>query len=125
MKMPQPKDAMRGFLAAILLTCFMTALFWVIQHEVPQANSQLVTYMLGQLSVFTGMAVGFYYVTSKSSADKNDVMEHLQLPPPSRGQYGQPLDVNVTNGEDDPVPTEETHTARAPLGLTEDMETRS
>ncbi len=80
MKMPEPKDWMRGTLAVACLVSFMVALFWLLNTTVPQQNEQLVTFMLGQLSIFTGGALGFYFYTSKSSADKNDMLEHLQRP---------------------------------------------
>lgn len=65
---------MRGFLALALLACFMVALFWLMRWVVPEANRDLVTYMLGQLSGFAAAGVLFYFNTSKSSADKNDMI---------------------------------------------------
>lgn len=79
MSWPRPRDAMRSFLAIVLLAAFQVSLFWLFQWEVPQANRDLVVFMLGQLSGFTGAGLAFYFNTSKSSADKNEI---LRLPPP-------------------------------------------
>lgn len=85
--LPRPKDAMRATLAFVLLAAFMLALLWLIREEVPEANQQLVTYMLGQLSIMTAAALAFYFNTSKSSSDKNDMLErtvqHLPSGTPS------------------------------------------
>ena len=61
------KGAMRGFLSLALLIAFMLALFRLIETSVAEENVQLITYMLGQLSVFTGGALAYYFATSKSA----------------------------------------------------------
>lgn len=71
---PRPKDAMRATLSLGVLGAFMIALSWVITNTIPQGNEQLVTYMLGQLSAFASMPLIFYFGTSKSSSDKNDLI---------------------------------------------------
>lgn len=71
---PKPRDAMRAFLALCLLAAFMVALFMLFKIAVPDANRDLVTYMLGQLSGFAGAAFLFYFGTTKSSADKNEML---------------------------------------------------
>ena len=80
MTMPRPRDLMRGFLAIALLTCFMVALFWLMEQVVPAENVDLVTYMLGQLSMLTGGAMVYYFGTSKSSADKNEIIRDRDGP---------------------------------------------
>lgn len=72
------KGVMRGSLSIALLVSFMLALFELISAKVEEQNIQLITYMLGQLSVFTGGALAYYFATSKSSADKNDVIDDMQ-----------------------------------------------
>lgn len=81
MRLPlKAPDVMRGVLALLLLGAFELALFWLFQFEVPQTNRDLVVFMLGQLSGFTGAAVAYYLGTSKSSSDKD---KRLYLPPPA------------------------------------------
>lgn len=107
MTLPQPKDAMRGFMALLLLCAFMVGLFWVITQEVPEGNKQLVTYMLGQLSVLAGIPVAYYFATSKSSSDKNDLLERVGMTPQleaSRPDPGADPAGDWTAGDDLPKP---------------------
>lgn len=99
MSFPKPRDAMRGFLAIALLTCFMVALFWLLQENVPEQNRDLVTYMLGQLSGLAAAAMVYYFGTSKSSSDKNDNIERTGIKP--RGTADDPVHVDEAG---DPVP---------------------
>lgn len=111
-ELPKGRNVMRGMLALVLVSSFMLALFWVIQHEVPEGNQQLVTYMLGQLSVLAGMPIAFYFASSKSSQEKNEMLEEA-MPQPSKKQR-----VIVDNDPSRPVPTEEAENvtpARSPL----------
>jgi len=66
---------MRGGLAAVLVAAFMLALSWLFNRPIPQENEQLVTYMLGALQTFAGGAVAYYFATSKSSSDKNALID--------------------------------------------------
>lgn len=68
---------MRGFLALILTAGFFAALAALFHWSVPASNRDLVTYMLGQLSGFTGAAIAYYLGTSKSSSDKTDIIESM------------------------------------------------
>lgn len=74
MRLPRPRDLMRAFLAILLLAAFMASLFALFIWAVPESNRDLVTYMLGQLSGFAGGAFLFYFGTTKSSADKNEII---------------------------------------------------
>lgn len=100
-----PKDPMRGLLALVLLGCFMAALFWLMRWAVPEANRDLVNFMLGQLSIFASGAIVYYFGTSQSSAEKNAIIREQQAqhdrsdPPPPR----PPLDLpSPTFGKDAP-----------------------
>ena len=89
MSIPRPKDAMRATLAMFLVLSFNGALAALFVWVVPEENVDLVNFMLGQLSILTAGAVGFYINTSKSSSDKNDVIAGLQDPHMSR----DPIDI--------------------------------
>ena len=78
MTIPRPKDAMRASLALILVAAFCGSLAALFVWVVPKENVDLVNFMLGQLSILTAGAVGFYINTSKSSSDKNVVIAGLQ-----------------------------------------------
>lgn len=106
MTMPKPKDAMRGFLAITLLACFMVALFWLMERVVPESNRDLVTYMLGQLATLASGAMVFYFGTSKSSSDKNDIIERSAREPEHIDDAGNPVPIHHTRSPVDmPSPT--------------------
>lgn len=75
------RDPMRGALAWALLTGFLIAGWQLLHHNVPAPNRDMVIYMLGQLSGMVGTALAFYFSTSKSSAEKNDVISNLSRGP--------------------------------------------
>jgi hypothetical protein len=83
----KPKlDLMRGFLAGSILFAFQGALAALMFSEVPEGNRELVIYMVGQLSGFVALGLGFYFQTSKSSQEKNEAISRLsdnQRPPDS------------------------------------------
>ncbi|OYX62518.1 MAG: hypothetical protein B7Y88_14230 [Sphingomonadales bacterium 32-64-17] len=74
MSWPKPHNLMRGSLAAVLVGAFMLALFWLLNMPVPQANEQLVIFMLGQLAGLATSAVAYYFGTTKSSGEKTDII---------------------------------------------------
>lgn len=96
MILPKPKDAMRGFLAITLLACFMVALFWLFQRKVPPENLDLVVYMLGQLSTLAAGAMVYYFGTSKSSADKNEIIQKRTREPDHVDDAGNPVPIRHT-----------------------------
>ena len=74
MSLLKSKELMRGTLALILITAFMVALSWLFEQPIPVDNTDLVTFMLGQLSVLAAQGVNYYLGTSKSSTDKTEAM---------------------------------------------------
>ena len=96
MTLPRPKDAMRATLAIVLVFAFLAAGLALFRWAVPEGNRDLLTYMLGQLSGMVTTALAFYFATSKSSADKNDIL--------GEAVHG-PREVEVVNRASDPVPT--------------------
>lgn len=72
--MTRPKNAMRGFLTVLLVLGFCGSIAALFFQPIPDANSDLVTYMLGQLSGFCGAMLAVYSVSSKSSEDKNETI---------------------------------------------------
>jgi hypothetical protein len=55
----------RDFLAVFLINAFVVALFYLLGRAFPQQNEQLIVYMLGQLSGFTGTAVALYFTADR------------------------------------------------------------
>lgn len=67
----------RDWLAMFLITAFIAALFYLLRTAFPQQNEQLIVYMLGQLSGFTGTAIALYYTLSKHDEQRSDQTEKL------------------------------------------------
>ena len=74
MTFPRPKEVMRSLLTITLVLAFCGALAALFRYTVPEANVDLVNFMLGQLSILTAGAVGYWINTSKSSSDKNEIL---------------------------------------------------
>jgi hypothetical protein len=49
----------------------MLALFF---REVPSANRDIIVYMVGQLSGFTGAVIAFWFGTTRESAKKTEML---------------------------------------------------
>ena len=79
--LPRPKDLMRGFLAILLVLSFQVALAALFKFTVPETNRDMVIYMLGQLSGMVTTAIAFYFATSKSSQDKNQIIGRMSDEP--------------------------------------------
>lgn len=53
---------MRNLLAFLLVGAFVSTIPMFVFKSIPEANEQVVTYMVGQLSGMALMALGFYFV---------------------------------------------------------------
>jgi uncharacterized membrane protein len=67
-------DWIPALLAVILLSGFMTVIFALFKIIVPDGNKDTLYFMAGQLSVFTGMAIAYFYQTTQQSAHKTDII---------------------------------------------------
>lgn len=101
MNLPRPKNVMRGALTLLLTASFMFALWTLFDKPVPEANSDMVFYMLGQLSGAFMLGVGYYLASSKSSSDKNDIVARAMDRP-----RGTPADPVHVEDEAPPFPRE-------------------
>lgn len=78
MSLPQPRSLMRGFLAVVVVSAFMTGLFWTFNFKVEKDSEALVYFMLGTLQGMTSAVIGYYFGTSQQAADQ---VAHPPLPP--------------------------------------------
>jgi hypothetical protein len=67
----------RTALMFVIIAAFELALAALFRWEIPKANEQLLTYMLGQLSGFASAVVAFQFGTTKSSQDKTEAISNL------------------------------------------------
>lgn len=56
-------DWTRMLLAFALVGAFISVIPFLLFKDIPKANEQIITYMLGQLSGMAVMALGFYFVS--------------------------------------------------------------
>lgn len=68
------KQIMRGLLGAFISASFIGSLGALYALPVPEANSDLIVFMLGQLSGFMGAVMGFNFGTSQGSVDKSNML---------------------------------------------------
>jgi uncharacterized BrkB/YihY/UPF0761 family membrane protein len=61
-------------LGSLITVCFFTLLFAMFIYRIPQENKDPLTLALGSLLSAFGMVVGYFYGSSKGSADKNDLL---------------------------------------------------
>ena len=61
-------------LAAFCIVCFVFILVILCFHVIPQANSQILYVLLGTFGSFSAQAINYFFGTSKSSADKTDLL---------------------------------------------------
>lgn len=66
MKTRQPLS-LRDYIGVGLVFAFVSVLVALLFKNIPQANEQLIVYMLGQLSGFVSTVVAFHYVLTKNS----------------------------------------------------------
>ena len=64
-------EKMRNLLSFLLVGAFISCLPVFTFKAIPEANEQLITYMVGQLSGMATMALGFYFV-NKVGQDAQD-----------------------------------------------------
>ena len=84
-------DIIAGALAFFLTLAFIGSIVMLSWREIPKSNEQLLTYMLGQLSGFVAAAVGVYFARRPEASPA--------------GTHDDPLQMNVINKPEDPVPT--------------------
>lgn len=63
-----------ALLTWFLVSSFVGSLLALFLREVPVANRDMIVYMIGQLSGFTGAAIAFWLGTTRESARKNDML---------------------------------------------------
>ena len=67
-------NIMVGSLTLLLVGSFVTVLWWLVHYPVPIENKDTVFFMAGQLSVFTGIAVGYWMQSTAQSKAKTELL---------------------------------------------------
>lgn len=74
MKELKGKDVFQYVLGALLIICFFAFIVTLIFVPIPEPNQDLLTLTAGALIGSVVTVVGFYFGSSKGSADKNDML---------------------------------------------------
>lgn len=64
----------RDWLAVFLINAFIVALFYLLGRQFPKQNEQLIVYMLGQLSGFTGTAIALYFSANRHEEKRTETI---------------------------------------------------
>ena len=73
------KDYFQYILAGVILALYFSVIVILIFKPMPPENMQALLILLGALSAAVGAIIGYFYGSSKSSAEKNDII--AQMPP--------------------------------------------
>lgn len=86
------KHRLRDTIGAVLVGGFLASLGLLFFIAIPQANEQLITYMLGQLSGFAASIVAFHYASNAQSqqATENTGRAFEAISAAARGGGGDP-----------------------------------
>ena len=66
-----PAERFRNWLALCLILAFVAILPLLVWKVIPEANKEIIVYMIGQLSGMATTAIGFYFV-NKAGQDALD-----------------------------------------------------
>jgi drug/metabolite transporter (DMT)-like permease len=72
--MEKGKELYMYILGGVLVTGFLVVIGLMIFRAIPDANEKLLYMLLGVLAGMSGSVVNYFYGSSKSSADKTDLL---------------------------------------------------
>lgn len=81
----------RNAITAFIVGSFVGAIVMLFNRSYPAENSDLLTYMLGQLSGFAGATIAFYFSTTLGGEHKSELLAQREAQP--SGQAGDPVHV--------------------------------
>ena len=71
----EKKNVFQYALGALICIGFFVLLYILIWTEIPQANRDVLNLVVGALIGSFASVVGYFYGSSKGSADKNDMLK--------------------------------------------------
>jgi uncharacterized BrkB/YihY/UPF0761 family membrane protein len=75
------KNFYQPILAVIVIAATISFLILLLLHVIPPENKDAVMLSLGALLTAFGTVIGYYFGSSKSSADKNEVLKGFNKMP--------------------------------------------
>lgn len=76
--MEKLKEIYMYLLGAFIVGCAITATIILVFHQVPETNRDMVNISLGAILGMAVNVVGYFYGSSKSSADKTESLKNMQ-----------------------------------------------
>lgn len=73
--MKNAKDLFMYALGAIITMGIFTILALLVYQEIPEGNRDLMNLVVGSLLTSFAMVVGYFYGSSKGSADKSEMID--------------------------------------------------
>jgi hypothetical protein len=70
-----PRDIFMYTLGGLIVCAFFAVIVILLTVSMPQANENMLYILLGALVAKFGDVVSYFYGTSKSSSDKNEMIE--------------------------------------------------
>jgi drug/metabolite transporter (DMT)-like permease len=71
------KDVFQYVLGALIVAGFFILLYLLISAEVPERNKDLLNLVVGALIGSFATVVGYFYGSSKGSAEKNELINKM------------------------------------------------
>ena len=106
-------ETVRNALAMLLVIAFISTIPMFLLATIPEANKEIITYMVGQLSGMALTALGFYFVSkvgqdaldAKRTENTGKLAEAITATANAGTLAGDtPVDVHVVNDSEQPVP---------------------
>ncbi len=76
--MKNAKDLFQYILGALITIGFFILLYFLVFKLVPEPNKDLLNLVVGALIASFSTVVGYFYGSSKGSAEKNDLIKKIQ-----------------------------------------------
>lgn len=71
----KPKEIYMYCLGAFIILCATGATIFMMAKVIPERNHDIVNNSLSQLWILAALVTGYFYGSSKSSADKNELLK--------------------------------------------------
>lgn len=107
------KLSLRDSIGVALIAAFIGALAALFWKSIPHNNSDIITYMLGQLSGFVAAIVAYHYAAKAGEKEleqqraENTAKAFEAVTAAANATPPGPVEATIVNNPDNPVPVEE------------------
>ncbi|QUT04855.1 hypothetical protein KFK14_17745 [Sphingobium phenoxybenzoativorans] len=106
------QERFRNFLAFFLISAFVATLPLLVFKTIPEANKDIIVYIIGQISGMALTALGFYFVNKfgAEAADAkradNTAKAFEAITASANATPTAPVQAEIANDTNNPIPTE-------------------